>query len=77
MWQLIETAPRDEEQEILVCSYDEVTASDGRLVELYTCDVVTWVTWADEGRGGWYNGDVAQDSDGYSHWQPLPPPPRS
>lgn len=68
-WQPIETAPKIEDEELFVCSYE----SGG----LYFCDVVTWVPWADEERGGWFNGDVAHSADYYSHWMPLPPHPRS
>ena len=68
-WQPIETAPKVEEDEVLVCSYEHGG--------LNFCEVVSWVTWADDGRGGWFNGDQSHSADYYSHWMPLPPPPKS
>jgi hypothetical protein len=64
-WQPIETAPRIEEQELLVCSYDEGS---------YYCEVVTWFPWPNTD-GGWFNGDVSRPTDHYTHWMPLPAPP--
>jgi hypothetical protein len=37
------------------------------------CDVVEWVDW----KPGWWNGDVAHDADFFTHWMPLPEPPRA
>lgn len=66
-WQPIETAPHAEDEEIFVCLYEE---------GFYFCDVVTWVPWGDDGRGGWFNGDVSQSADYYTHWMPRPAPPQ-
>lgn len=76
-WQPIETAPRTEDQEILVCNYSTVDRPDGGQVTFYYCDVVKWVSWADDDRGGWFNGDVSQPADGYDYWQPVPTPPKA
>jgi hypothetical protein len=65
-WQPIETAPRIEEQELLVCSSE---------AGWYYCKVVSWVDWADDGHGGWFDGDMSRNADHYTHWMPLPAPP--
>jgi hypothetical protein len=65
-WKPIETAPKGDEEYILVCSFAELTG-------YYQCDVVHWVDWDDE--RGWFNGDVRVDADHYTHWMPLPAPP--
>lgn len=64
-WQPIEKAPKDG-GDILVCTDSET----------FFCDVVSYVGWANYGKGGWWNGDVATPLDHYDFWMPFPEPPR-
>lgn len=66
-WQPIETAPKEEYRSILVCTHSRTRNG-------YQCDVVYWVDW-DE-RSGWWNGEYRYDPDFFTHWMPLPEPPK-
>ena len=66
-WQPIETAPKGEDEEILVyCQHGYY--------------VVTWIVEDRHSSGWWYvhdnkHGPYALRGDGPTHWQPLPLPP--
>ena len=61
-WMPIETAPKDEDQEILV--YDG-----------YRCQVA-WIGWHDEGRPVYFNGDCSVSAN-YWMPLPEPPTDKS
>ena len=61
-WQPIETAPRKSDHKILVCSNEF----------FYDVEVVEWADW----KGGWWNGNLAFEADDFTHWMPLPDPPK-
>jgi len=61
MWRSIDTAPKEKDVQILVCS----PCGDGWYYE-----VVEW--WDDMNQ--WYNGDVFQSTSAFTHWKSLEPP---
>jgi hypothetical protein len=63
-WQRIETAPHNEDAEIIVCDVEP---------NFYWVKVVRWQDW----KQGWWDGEYGYRANDFTHWMPLPNPPET